>query len=166
MFKICKAIWIFSGSFLVIPLFCIQAYAQGNIELTTVAEKEVQVLNAQGQRERKMVPVEKVLPGEEVIYTIYFTNVSDAPAENVIIVDPVPGNTAYKEGTAFGPGTVITFSVDGGSRFDRPENLTITGKDGRIYAARPSDYTHIRWAFEPALEPGKRGFVRFRAAVR
>lgn len=90
MFTIGKPAWIFSGSLLVTTFFCVQTYAQGNIELTTVAEKEVQVLNAQGQRERKMVPVEKVLAGEEVIYTIYFTNVSDAPAENVVIVDPVP----------------------------------------------------------------------------
>ena len=108
----------------------LQANAQGSIALKTVAEKEVQVLNANGVKERRLVPAEKVVPGEEVIYTIFFTNVGGQPTDNVVITDPIPANTRYKDGSAFGPGTEISFSVDG-ARYDRPENLRVVGADGR-----------------------------------
>lgn len=153
-------------SFLVLVGTSVHVQGQGAVELRTVAEKEKEVLNAQGQVERRLVPAGTVVPGEEVIYTIYFTNVSGNNADNVVIVDPVPENMVYKDGTAFGPGTEITFSVDGGNLYDGPENLTVTASDGRTRPALASDYTHLRWVFGPSLAPGQQGYVRFRAVLK
>ncbi|MEO1421398.1 MAG: hypothetical protein AAFU66_10685, partial [Pseudomonadota bacterium] len=48
----------------------------GNIELKTVVEKETTVTNEAGQEVTQLVPVDKVIPGDVVIYTVTYTNIA------------------------------------------------------------------------------------------
>jgi uncharacterized repeat protein (TIGR01451 family) len=142
------------------------APAQGSLQLKTIAEKEIRVLKPNGEAEVRRVPAGKVIPGDEVIYTIEAKNLTDTPVENVVITDPVPEHTAYVAGTANGSETTVTFSIDGGQRYDVPENLVVTQPDGTQRSALPSEYTHIRWEFTRAIDPGKTRLVRFRAKLQ
>ncbi len=151
------------------PLFSGAAAAQaseGSIELKTVVEQEIAIEKPNGEIELRRVPAGSVIPGEDVIYTIHATNTGFAPAADVVITDPIPEHTRYKDGTAIGTGAEITFSVDGGKSYDQPANLKIVNADGTVRPAVASDYTTIRWKFTKALDPGESRFGRFRATLQ
>lgn len=139
--------------------------APGSIRVQSVAEQEVQVRLADGRIEVKRQVVEKALPGSEVIYTTRFTNEGKKPAGNIVINNPVPANTQYVGGSAFGENTTILYSVDG-KAFNTPDRLSIRTQDGRERPALPTDYTHIRWIYKGELAPGKTGETGFRVKIQ
>jgi uncharacterized repeat protein (TIGR01451 family) len=142
------------------------AFAQNNpIVVTNVAETEVEVKNAQGVVEKKRVPVDKAVPGTVVIYTTTFSNNGAKPAGNIALTNPVPANTTYVAGSAFGDNTDITFSIDGGKTYLPADKLRVKTPDGRERAAVPSDYTHLRWTYRGELAPSKTGTAGFRASI-
>lgn len=155
-------------SFFLLCLIVTSAMAQekGKIRVQTVAEKQDVVLDESGQETTQLVPVSTVVPGDEVIYTISFTNISDEPAEKVTITNAVPQHMAYVGDTAFGPGTEVSYSVDGGIAYGSPDELTVRDEEGDERPANASDYTHIRWVMRNNLEPGSKGFARFRAQLK
>lgn len=151
-------------------LICAQALVARaqTIEVVQKAEREVEVLE-KGVKVKKVAPVEKIVPGDEVTYTFTYTNKTGKPATDVAITNPVPKHTRYKEGSAAGEGSVITFSVDGGKTYGVPAQLVVTIKDksGKDIT-RPAvaqDYTHIRWVIKQTLAPGQSGSVRFHAVI-
>jgi len=144
----------------------VMAQEKGNISVQTVAGKEQSVTDESGQEATRLVPASTVVPGDEVIYTISFTNISDEPAEHVTITNAVPQHMAYVGETAFGPGTVVTYSVDGGISYGSPDELMVKDEEGDERPANASDYTHIRWVMRNNLEPGSKGFARFRAQLK
>jgi len=143
------------------------AQAQQNpILVKSIAETEVDVKNAQGGIEKKRVPLTKAAPGDEVIYTTTFTNQGAKPAGNVVITNPVPANTSYVGGSAFGDNTEITYSADGGKTYGKPDKLTVKTSEGRERPAIPGEYTHIRWVYKGELAPAKTGTAGFRVVVK
>ena len=146
--------------------FSINAQAdEALIKVTGVVEVENEVL-ANGIKVLKRTPPDKVIPGTEVIFTNTFSNVGGKVANNIVINNPIPKNTLYQTGSAFGKDTEILFSVDGGNQFSRPESLKVTGSDGKPRNALPRDYTDIRWIYKGSLSTGKLGEVGFRALVK
>ena len=138
------------------------------VELVTKAEKEVEVIE-KGAKIRKAAPAQKMVPGEEVLYTVTYTNKTAKPAEKVVVTNPVPKHTRYKDGSAAGEGADITYSVDGGKTFATPDKLSVAVKDNSgkdsVRPAVAQDYTHIRWLLKQNVAPGQSGSVRFRAAI-
>jgi uncharacterized repeat protein (TIGR01451 family) len=141
------------------------AQKQGNIELITVAEIEIEDFNEEGQKEIKRVPAVKVIPGEEVIYTIYYSNNGQKMTDNVVITNPLPEHLRYKDSSAAGDGAAIVFSVDDGKTFDIPENLKVQDAAGKEFPAIASDYTHIRWVLQNSLPLNAKGQVSFRTIL-
>ena len=122
-------------------------------------------MNDAGEEATRMVTAERVLPGETVYYTITFTNVSDEVADNVVITNPIAADLVYLDGSAFGPGTAIEFSADGGATFAGAGELTVSD-DGAARAAEAADYTHVRWVMQNDLAAGAQGTVRFAAVLK
>ena len=110
-------------------------------------------------------PATKVVPGTEVIYTITVSNLGDEPADSVVVTDPIPENTTYVDRSAFGAGTKITFSVDGGKSYDLAGKLKVKDAAGNLRAATASDYTHIRWVLNFTLKPKDVAPVWFKARL-
>jgi uncharacterized repeat protein (TIGR01451 family) len=144
--------------------FAVLAQEDGSLDVRTVVQKEEVVVNADGESENRLVAVESVVPGERVFYTITFTNVGDEPADNVVITNPIATELTYVEGSAFGPGMDVQFSVDGGATFANAAELTVT-EDGETRAAGPEDFTHIRWVMQGELNTGSQGTARFAAVL-
>jgi len=142
------------------------AYAQeaGRLRLTTVVQKEEVSVTDEGERKTELVAAESVVPGESVVYTITFENVSDQSADNVVITNPVPQNLTYEPGSAFGPGATIEFSVDGGRQYGAPDSLFVTD-NGTLRPATADDYTLLRWVLQDELQAGAQGMARFRARL-
>ncbi len=89
-------------------------------------------------------------PGDTITYSVAWASDGTVPSYNVVLVDAVPPPTAYVAGSVTGPGTVITFSHDGGMTFDASETPPVT---------------HIRWSFPSPLSPGAAGTVGFQVTV-
>ena len=156
-----------STALIVIPMFvALTAIAQesGHLNVRTVVQKVELTINDAGESEQRLVPANTVVPGDDVIYTITFTNTSDETAENIVITNPISGELTYVEGSAFGPGTSIEFSVDGGQTFAAAGDLTVS-EDGEVRIARAEDFTHIRWVMQNELQAGAQGLARFRARL-
>ena len=140
------------------------AQETGHLNVRTIVQKEEVVVAATGKTERRLVPAETVVPGDDVVYTITFTNVSDETAENVVITNPISANLTYVAGSAFGPGTVIEFSIDGGQTFGGADDLVVSFEGGQRPAG-VEDFTHVRWTMENELAAGAQGMARFRARL-
>jgi len=137
-----------------------------DIKLKTVAEMEVKKTNAKGEVTIKREAVKTAVPGTEVIYTIKARNTGKQNANSVVVTNPVPKQMTYVDGSAFGAGTDITFSVNDGKRYAKPNKLTVKDKDGKEIPATANDYTNVRWTFNFTLKPGQEAAVWYRAKVK
>ncbi|MDJ0793454.1 MAG: hypothetical protein QNI98_04345 [Woeseiaceae bacterium] len=146
-----------------LTLLATTAMAQ-HLDVQTTVHKQEVVVNDAGEEEKRLVEAEVVLPGETVFYTITFTNVSDEVADRVVITNPIAENLAYLDGSAFGAGMDIVFSVDGGETFAAAGELTVTA-DGETRQAKASDFTHVRWVMRNDLAAGAQGTARFAAVL-
>jgi uncharacterized repeat protein (TIGR01451 family) len=140
------------------------AGAQGHLDVQTTVQKQEVFVNEEGKSETRLVPVELVVPGESVIYTITFRNISGEPADNVVITNPIAEDLMYVDGSAFGPGMEILFSVDGGNTFAEADELTVVD-EGEVRDATASDFTHVRWVMQNDLAAGAQGTARFAATL-
>ena len=145
--------------------FASQAFAQseGCIELKTTAQVEKEVVNDKGEKSKVLVEAGKVVPGTEVIWTVTANNVCKQPSEGVTINNAVPEHMTLVPNSAIGPGSDITFSVDG-KKFAPAGQLTVAD-NGATRPARSEEFKHIRWELKSSLQPGASAFGRFRAVL-
>ena len=151
-----------------LALVCETAIAEkGSLKVTNISETEIIVTNDKGEKEKKLVNTSKVsiVPGDVVIYTIVYENVSDKTADNITITDHVPGHMVYIGGSATGDDTEITFSIDKGKSYHRPEELMIKKLDNTERVALPEEYQSIRWLVKRSIKAGDKGSVRFKAKL-
>jgi uncharacterized repeat protein (TIGR01451 family) len=141
-----------------------QAAERGCIELKAVAEVQETYVDERGNTATRLVPAAKVVPGDEVIWTIVANNVCATPAGDVAITNPVPQHMRYVGSSAFGPGADIVFSLDG-STFGAPEALVVAEADGSRRQARADEYSAIRWVLPRPMGPSESLIVRYRATV-
>jgi uncharacterized repeat protein (TIGR01451 family) len=141
------------------------AQEQGSLNVTTTVQKEEVIVNDAGETETRLVAANTVVPGETVIYTISFQNIGDEPAGNVVISNPIAETLTYVDGSAFGPGMLLQFSVDDGQNFATEDALTVAD-DGESRPAGPDDFTHIRWVMQNELAVGAMATTRFTAVLK
>ncbi len=142
------------------------ANAAAQVTLSNSVKKVENFVNEDGQVERQLVDAVSVIPGDELRYTITFSNNGNevVDAGSVVITNPIPESTEYLDGTAFGAGTEIVFSTDGVS-FADPAELVVE-EAGTEALASAKDYKTIRWVFAPELEPGETGNVSFNVRLK
>lgn len=155
-------------SMLVIFSAHVWAEEKGSIELKSVAEVEIVVKNDKGEKEVKKVDAAKakVVPGDIVTFTTYYTNIGKEPAAAVVVTNPIPEHMLYGDGTAEGKGSKIEFSVDGGKSYGPAQRLKVIDSKGKERAAGASDYSHIRWTLIKPLVAGGKGSVSFKALLK
>lgn len=154
----CLLIWL-----LLVPAF---ALAADQIRFTSIAETEVQQVNAKGEKVLVRQPASLLQPGEVAIYTNTFTNTGRQPAEKVVIGNPIPANTEYLAGSATETGFDLAFSVDRGKSYGKAGALTVPDGKGGKRPAAPKEYTNLRWTMQAPLNPGATGIVEFRVRVK
>lgn len=151
----------------VVMLLASAAWAQPKVNITIMAEKEI-VVTEQGKKVKKLVEAKDIVPGEEIIYTLNYSNTGTEAATNVVLSDPIPAGTSYILGSASEAGE-LSFSIDHGKNFKRPALLTyevsIAGGKKEKRVASPEEYTDIRWVI-PSLPAGEKGAVIFKVKVK
>jgi hypothetical protein len=140
--------------------------ADGAIRLKSIAQVEVEVIDKDGKKTRQRTPVRKAIPASEVIYTTTFENLVNKAVGNIVIDNPIPNDSEYKAGSAFGKDCDILFSADGGKSFATAEYLKVKAADGMERVALPREYTHIRWTYQGQLMAGRSGELGFRTVIK
>jgi len=135
------------------------------LAIRSIAEVESTSIES-GRKVVKLIPADRVVPGDRVIYTLEVRNAGSIAIDAPRVRHPVPEHMRYVADSALGPGAEVSFSVDGGQSFDRPENLKVKGPDGLPRPAVAADYTDIRWQLKNSLKAKSVAFVRFRAVVK
>ena len=135
------------------------------VAIKAIAEVEVRILE-QGRETSKLVPADRVVPGDRVFYTLEVRNIENAVVAAPAVTYPIPAHTQYVADSAVGPGAEVSFSVDGGRSFDAAENLKVRTPEGPLRAAVAADYTDIRWQLKKDLKGHAVAFVRFRVLVK
>jgi uncharacterized repeat protein (TIGR01451 family) len=113
----------------------------------------------------KLQPADRVVSGDQIYYSLEVRNTGAVSLAPPTVTYPIPAHVRYLADSAVGPGSQVSYSVDG-VRFDTPENLTVLGPDGRPRTAAAADYTQIRWQLKRRLKGNSVAFVRFRAVVK
>jgi uncharacterized repeat protein (TIGR01451 family) len=135
------------------------------ISIKAIAEVE-HSSQSQGRETTKLIPADRVVSGDTVIYTLEVRNTAPISVRRPVVTYAVPAHMTYMPESAVGPGTEVTYSSDAGRSFDAPENLTVQEPGGQLRAATAADYTHIRWQLKHALKGNSVAFVRFRARMK
>jgi uncharacterized repeat protein (TIGR01451 family) len=152
----------------ILMLMPIDAWAKPDVKVSITAEKEISVVE-NGQTVVKRIPADTVASEETLFYTLTVANHGDEKVTNVVLKNPLPEGTAYVGDSAYGEGSTILFSVDGGKNFHTPPQLTVTVKkaDGSSekQSAAADQYTHIRWTIAD-IAPGKSLKLGYEATVK
>jgi uncharacterized repeat protein (TIGR01451 family) len=146
----------------IISLNCLAA--ADPISIKAIAE--VEQSSSSGGRETRLIPADRVVSGDTVIYTLEVRNTASIAVRRPVVTYAIPEHMSYTPDSAVGPGTEVTYSVDAGVSFDVPENLKIQEPGGQLRAATAADYTHIRWRLKNPLKGNSVAFVRFRARAK
>lgn len=117
------------------------------------------------RRDHELVPADRVIPGDEVFYTLEIRNTGSAALPSPTVDFAIPEHMRYIADSAVGAGAEVSYSVDGGRTFGQPENLRVAA-GGDTHTAAVAEYTHIRWHFKHPLKSKAMALARFRAVVK
>ena len=137
----------------------------GHIKITSSAQEQITVLNEQGQRVQKLIPPTSIIPGDITYYTNTFQNMSNETAHDIAITNAIPKHTVYIPNSAETQNFEVSYSVDGGKHWGKPEQLKVKNNQGKWVQAKPSDYTHIHWQYLGALNPKEKKTVNFKVKL-
>jgi len=153
------------------------ASALGEVTLETDVSKVESTLDAGGGVKRELVPVEEVVPGEELRYTITVTNESEIPVgpNRIIITNPIPDGTLYVRGSAGGDAVLVEYSTDGetfgpsepaGQAGPAGAGQDAAGLEASTDPAAGEAVRSLRWTYREELHPGDSADVFFHVRMR
>jgi uncharacterized repeat protein (TIGR01451 family) len=137
--------------------------AKGAIEIKNEAFKEVAVPNSPI---KKLVPAGSAAPGETLLYVLTVRNVSDKPASNVVVGNPVPNFTEYKLDSQISNNAKFEVSIDHGKTFGSLGVLQKTAANGSKSVAQVKDVTDLRWTLSTALKPKEETKISYRLQLQ
>lgn len=130
-------------------------------------EREVRHVDGDGNVRTVLEAVQRVEPGDVLVYTLSWRNRGGAPALDVRLEDPVPGGTVVvREGFASRAATALV-STDGVTFSDWPR---IERRDAKgrieIVDAPAEAVRHVRWNLHAGVAPGAGGQTQFKVIVQ
>ena len=142
------------------------------VRLDTVVHLVRAVGGEAGGIRHELVELDLVAAGDELRYTIRFTNAGLVAVDGgaIVITNALPESTEYVYGSAGGGGARILFATDGewpmGDGVESaanfaPFNALIANEDGAGQRAIAPVVRAIRWIYESALPPGASSEVWF-----
>lgn len=136
------------------------------LSATQTVEKETTVIAANGSVQTVREGVEKIIPGERIVYSLNFENDAAEAANDIVLTMPIPAEVKYIEGSAELPLANVTFSSDGGESFSNRQSVLIIDGAGNIRTASADELTHVRWTVAGPVNAGESGILSFAASVR
>jgi len=139
--------------------------SQANVTISSTSFQELMKMTPSGEKIKKWVKTEKVVPGTVVRYVNTLENAGDTEATKLFVKNPIPENMEYVADSAKCQGRcTLTFSVDGGASFSSPSKLYV-GVGEKRHLAKASEYTDIRWVID-SLTAKTKSFVEYKARLK
>jgi uncharacterized repeat protein (TIGR01451 family) len=153
-----RRIGILTRCLVLVGLVSAAAAGLAEVRMDSSVAKVESTIDPAGRVKRELLPAEQVIPGEELRYTITFTNDSDTLVERgrIIITNAIPQGARYLSGSAGGASTRIEYSVDG--------ETFQTGEPGP--AGQGESVASLRWSYDADLAPGDSGEVFFHVRMQ
>jgi uncharacterized repeat protein (TIGR01451 family) len=106
-------------------------------------------------------------PGDEIRYTLAFTNLTAGSVKNVQFVDPIPQGLVYVLGSAAARQSArVEYSIDGGKTYAEQPMIAVVEDGKTVQKPAPRErYTHVRWTVLETVAPGAQVTAEFRAQV-
>jgi uncharacterized repeat protein (TIGR01451 family) len=145
---------------------CTVAADNGKLDITIKAERQIEIIGEDGKKTFKLEPAEKVLPGDLIVYTIRYENRGTEAATSIAIRNPIPKQMRYREGSAAGENSEISYSVDSGKTFGKASQLIVVNDDGSTRPAVAEDYNVILWTLRDPVAPGQNGYASYQAQLK
>lgn len=115
----------------------VQAAPADPLSVTTRMMVEQRVAAADGTTRTRLVPAERVVPGDRITVFVAYRNTGRQPIANLVLTNPVPPSTVYRGPAAGSPA---------------PELVANGGQ--------------VRWRLTRPIAPGTGGELAFTAVVR
>ena len=123
------------------------------------------------QQVERVIVIEAVKPGEQLFYSVTYSNPGEAPAKDVILTLPVPAEVSLLEDSAMAEydEASVDFSVDGGATYIPRDELIAEAPLDEVHPVRvsmPEEITHMRWTFNREIGPKDSGKIFFAAVLK
>ena len=136
------------------------------VTLSTKSYKEVLKVDASGTKKVVLEVAKKVVPGDTVVYKNSVINHTNKAVKDMVLNNAIPKHTEYIADSAKCEKECdILFSVDGGKKFEKAENLMIKSGD-KERLALPKEYTNVRWVLTAALDANSVTNVSFKTRLQ
>lgn len=132
----------------------------GQVQLESDVKVE-KVIAENGTVKKTWVTPQVVVPGDRLVFSVRYRNVSADKVDNFVVTNPIPQPVMLAAEGA----EALEVSVDGGKAWGKLGVLQVVDGKGDQRAALNSDVTHVRWTL-PVLNPGASGTLTYSAIVR
>ncbi|CUS57112.1 MULTISPECIES: DUF11 domain-containing protein [unclassified Hyphomonas] len=155
-----------AGTLLIgLPAFAQELIVEQQVERVIVIEDE------EGGLEMELLPAEEVKPGEQLFYSVTYSNPGETPARDAVLTLPVPADVSLLEDSAMAEydQASVDFSMDGGATYVPREKLIAeSGLDEiqPVSVSMPEEITHMRWTFNREIGPKDSGKIFFAAVLK
>ena len=135
---------------------CAHADESRAIHAEQSVERRIIALDENGFETVRYEPATLVKPGDYLRYVLSYENRLEHPAEDIVLVMPVPGAMRFIPGSVLPSDVPYQVSYDKGASFIPTPAETPEGKW----------VTHIRWTFDRDLKVDEDGQVSFAAILK
>jgi uncharacterized repeat protein (TIGR01451 family) len=151
-------------------LFGVPAIAQ-DLVVEQQVERVIVIEDEEGGVEMELLPADEVKPGEQLFYSVTYSNPGEAPARDVVLTLPVPEDVSLLEQSAVAEydQASVDFSLDGGETYiPRDKLISETGLDeiDPVRVTMPDAITHMRWTFNREIGPKDSGKIFFAGVLK
>jgi hypothetical protein len=114
-----------------------------------------------GRPRRTLASADRVGPGDTLIVIVHWRNDGAHPLRDYYVTRAVPRGVLPDLSDP-----AMQVSIDGGSHWNRIDQLWLPTPLGGVRRAVAEDVTHIRWPLPDMVPPGRTGRVSYRAVMR
>jgi len=146
-------------SFLAIFVLAITvATAAKSPKVTLVSKqyKQVKYVDKKGRIRVKLKNIDKVVPGDTVVYKDIISNFENKPLKNLVLNNKVPAHTNYVRNSAkCSTKCKILVSIDGGKTFFPEKKI-----------AKNKKVTNVRWILLSNVNPNSKAYVMYKTKIQ
>ncbi len=126
------------------------------VTLVSKQFKQVKYIDKRGHIRYKLKSVDRVVPGDTIVYKNVVSNFETKPLKNLVLNNKVPEHTSYvKHSAKCSSKCKVLVSVDGGKTF-LPEAKIKRGKK----------VTNVRWILLSSINQNSKAYVSYATKIK
>jgi uncharacterized repeat protein (TIGR01451 family) len=125
------------------------------VTLVSKQFKQVKYVDKQGRIRVKLKDIDRVVPGDTLVYKNIVSNFENKPLKNIVLNNKIPKHTSYVKNSAkCSTKCDVLVSTDGGKTFV-PESRV---KNKKV--------TNVRWILLSSIQPNSKAYVSYATKIK